>query len=114
MLRNFHVRFQRFFVVKGYSTRHSRDMNDDPTASKMIGQLARGWAQDKYRRNKKFHKQVLYEVLDKCVGHLRETGENETDAITEAAETFGVSESTVSRARREIRKMRSTVKTAAS
>jgi hypothetical protein len=88
---------------------------EDLTWSKMVGQLARGWAKDKYRRNKKFHKQVLYETLDAYVTlRWRETGENEGEATQAAADLYGVDKRTVERARREIREMRSSDRTAAS
>jgi len=91
------------------------DQNDDPTWSKMVGQLARGWAKDKYRRDKTFHKQVLYEALNDYVALRRkQTGENETKATQAAADLYGVDKRTVERPRREIRKMRSSDKTAVS
>jgi hypothetical protein len=90
-------------------------MVHDPTASKMIGALARGWAKDKYRRDKQFHKTVLWEQLDAYVAIRRhETGDSETDAVAAAAELYGVSTRTVERARAHVRKMRSSDKTSVS
>jgi hypothetical protein len=85
-------------------------MDDDSKWSGMVGQIARNWAADKYRRDRKFHTQVFYEVIEKYVEvRSAETGENETIVVAEAADCFACSVETVWRALRHVRKMRGTV-----
>jgi hypothetical protein len=111
VLRDIPLLFQWLSCFTGSSMQHARDMIFDPTASKMIGALARGWARDKYRRDKQFHKTVLYEQIDSYVATRRhETGENETEAVDAAAELFSVDKRTVERARKHVREMHSSEK----
>jgi hypothetical protein len=123
MLRNISGHFQAFSLVGGCCMQHACDMGDDdqrdpddPTWSKMIGAIARSWAADKYRRDKQFHKTALYEALV-CYVTLRRMErpkESESEVVAEAASTYGVSEATVWRAVRHVKKMHATVKTAVS
>jgi hypothetical protein len=76
-------------------------------AERIIGNLARGWAEDKYGRNKEFRRQVLREARDAYVEFRRERfDENETEAVAAAEELFGVDFRTIQRARTHMRKTR--------